>query len=354
MRCPTLSELPPPPPGKTGWPWTEESPQLPDTMPDGRPWPKISIVTPNYNYGQFIEETIRSVLLQGYPNLEYIIIDGGSTDNSVEIIKKYEPWPVYWVSEPDCGMYDAINKGLRLATGDLIGICNADDLYEKEALRESGCAYMSGGCARIICGGCKWFEVGDGRNRTLKVKRPSEASRFTLELLPVMNHINALFMPRSLYESVGGFDAGYRILGDLDFLLKIAMLQPSMTVTQKVLYAYRVHEVSFTNSSQGRPDSRWPIEKRQLALQWLNNEGAHPEVTRFCKDMLASACLWLVTRSVRERRWKQAARWLWEGLQGAPRAMSLKIAKYAYRKSRRRASVGLERFLGAGGLWGMR
>jgi len=70
MRYPTLTKLPPPPPGKTGWPRTEESPQLPDTMPDGSPWPRVSIVTPSYNQEQFIEETIRPVMVQGYPTLE--------------------------------------------------------------------------------------------------------------------------------------------------------------------------------------------------------------------------------------------------------------------------------------------
>src|SRR5438067_1469746 len=134
MKGPTLVELPPPPAGKTGWPWTDETPALQSTRPDGSAWPRISIVTPSYNQGQFIEETIRSVLLQGYPDLEYIIIDGGSQDESVEIIKKYEPWLTYWVSEQDRGQSHAINKGFDRSTGLILGWLNSDDVLLPNAL----------------------------------------------------------------------------------------------------------------------------------------------------------------------------------------------------------------------------
>ena len=129
MHCPTLSKLPPPCAGCTGWPWTAEGEQLPATRPDGAAWPKISIVTPSFNQAEYLEATIRSILLQGYPNLEYIIMDGGSTDGSLEIIRKYEPWIAYWKSEPDGGQYAAVQKGFEHSSGEIMAWLNSDDLY---------------------------------------------------------------------------------------------------------------------------------------------------------------------------------------------------------------------------------
>lgn len=132
VRCPDLSELPGVE-GKTGWPWTEQSERLPARMSDGSAWPRITIVTPSFNQGEFLEATIRSVLLQGYPDLEYLLIDGGSSDGSVETIRKYSQWLSYWVSEPDAGQSDAINRGLRLGSGVFASWINSDDMLCKDA-----------------------------------------------------------------------------------------------------------------------------------------------------------------------------------------------------------------------------
>lgn len=136
LKPATLKDLPAPPPSKTGWPWTEESQQLGrlEELSKAKEYPRITIVTPNYNYGHFLEETIRSVLLQGYPNLEYIVLDAGSSDNSLEIIQKYEPWISYWVSKKDNGQANAINSAMDIATGTWFNWLNSDDILLPNSL----------------------------------------------------------------------------------------------------------------------------------------------------------------------------------------------------------------------------
>jgi glycosyltransferase involved in cell wall biosynthesis len=143
MRCPTLTDLPPAPPGRTGWPWMLESIQLPDVTPFGHQWPRISIVTPSYNQAAFLEETVRSVLLQGYPNLEYVVMDGGSTDGSVAVIKKYAKWISYWASAPDGGQCKAINEGFSQCRGDIFAWLNSDDGLCHDALRKVGLTFAA-------------------------------------------------------------------------------------------------------------------------------------------------------------------------------------------------------------------
>jgi glycosyltransferase involved in cell wall biosynthesis len=125
-----LDILPPAPEGKTGWPWTEQTD--PNVYSKRSTWPKLTIITPSYNQADYLEETIRSVLLQNYPNLEFIVMDGGSNDGSKAILEKYSPCISYWQSEKDEGQGQAINRGFSLGSGDYYAWINSDDYYLKD------------------------------------------------------------------------------------------------------------------------------------------------------------------------------------------------------------------------------
>ena len=137
---------------------------MPPARADGSPWPRISIVTPSYNQVRFVEETIRSVLLQGYPDLEYIIVDGGSADETVDIIKRYEPWLAYWVSEKDRGQAHAINKGFVRSAGVILGWLNSDDVLLPHALATAALALPNPDEPVLIAGRAEIREVSGTRS----------------------------------------------------------------------------------------------------------------------------------------------------------------------------------------------
>lgn len=240
-----LKQFPPPPPGKASWPWTKESPQLPAKMPDGKPWPKISIVTPSYNQRQFLEETIRSVLLQGYPNLEYIIIDGGSTDNSVEIIKKYEKWLTYWVSEKDSGQSQAINKGFEKATGDILGWLNSDDLLEPDALLRVSNAVCTHKEIPVhwIVGGMVFFDNQPGQN--IRVKEPCFPD--TLENWLVRSWFApqpSTFWSRKAWLAVGPLREDLHYSFDREYWLRLRFAGYNPMIIPQILSKFRYHDKS--------------------------------------------------------------------------------------------------------------
>jgi glycosyltransferase involved in cell wall biosynthesis len=249
VRCPTLNELPDPPSGKTGWPWTEQSPQLPDIMLDGASWPRVSIVTPSYNQAQFIEETIRSVLLQGYPDLEYIIMDGSSTDGSVELIRKYEPWLAYWVSEPDRGQGHAINKGFSHSTGKIFAWLNSDDIYETEALG-AGINWLTAHPEPAMVYGDCFILDKDGQ----KLKLVPWIEDFDLQRLIHYHDFipqPASFVRAEAFQAVGGIDEDLYNCLDYDLWIKIGQRFPIERMPG-VLAAMRIYPNIKTIRAVGR------------------------------------------------------------------------------------------------------
>ena len=242
----TLKDLPAPPEGKTGWPWTEQTEPLPDRMPDGFDWPRFSIVTPSYNQEQFIEETIRSVLLQGYPNLEYIIIDGGSKDKSVEIIKKYEQYLTYWTSEPDRGQSHAINKGWQKCTGNYLAWMNSDDCYLPNALTYTIKAFLKYNCDFIygstyIGSSIEEKQIMDERKtREFKLKNLLKFFYGTEYIIPSQS----VFVSRPLLDQVGFLDEDLHYCMDLDLFVRINIANPLVYRNPKPICFYRTHNMA--------------------------------------------------------------------------------------------------------------
>lgn len=271
----TLKDLPPAPEGKTGWPWTEQSEPLPDKMADGSDWPRISIVTPNYNYGQFIEETIRSVLLQGYPNLEYIVIDGGSTDNSVEIIKKYEKWLSYWVSEKDNGQTDAINKGYSFCTGDLFVWLNSDDAYtQSDCLKSVAKLYSNG--YNFIVGECIMVDEKDKQDIKRQQYGESRSVNFN-QYLKFWKYPSlpqpAVFISRELVSKSFPLDMNLYMVMDYQLFLRVLKQKPKSIWVRQKWVKFKCHG---NNKTMGNHPNEFDGFKEIYNLVLLESKNLDP------------------------------------------------------------------------------
>jgi len=207
-------------------------------------YPKVSIVTTSLNQARFLEQTIRSVLEQKYPNLEYIIIDGGSTDGSIDIIKKYEKRIHFWLSEKDSGQAHAINKGLRMISGDIWSFLGSDDTYEPQALQKIVNAFQKNPAAAVIYGNCNFIDE-DGL--VTRVKKPGPYIR---KKMLRSNYLcqPATFVTIAKLHQYGFLDETLRFSMDYEYWLRFDKRESFVYIDESIAN-YRLHSSSKTMGS---------------------------------------------------------------------------------------------------------
>jgi glycosyltransferase involved in cell wall biosynthesis len=259
-------------------------------------WPKLSIITPSFNQGSFLEHTINSVLSQGYPNLEYIIIDGGSTDHSLEIIERYETSLAYWVSEPDRGQGDAINKGFERATGDVIAWINSDDCYTPNAFQRAVSFLMQHPHVGCVMGDLTFM---DDQGHTLYTRKSIPFDFNTALFGGAMVPQPTTFFTREALARTGLIDVDLNYLLDYEFFLRMSRAGIAFGLIREPLAAFRLHTESKTVGSY--QDSFWTQKAgilRSYAPGWLPGWGYSSQVIRLLKWAFRarSWCIRAVTR----------------------------------------------------------
>jgi len=199
--------------------------------------PLISVITVVYNGEAHLEQTIQSVLCQSWSNLEYVIVDGGSTDGTLDIIRKYEDRIDHWISEPDNGIYDAMNKGLDLVSGDLIAFLNSGDWYNPSVLEKVAGEYLRKNDGDQVIAG-KWTLLFEDLDLEIHV---SPSLKFSLGI-PISHP--AMFVPRNVYEKFGKFDLQYRYGADFDMLVRFYLRGVRFHFIDTIILNYRTQGVS--------------------------------------------------------------------------------------------------------------
>jgi glycosyltransferase involved in cell wall biosynthesis len=259
MSLQSPSAVPAPLANHNGWPWSESPLTLSDPLPDGALWPRISIVTPSFNQAQYLEAAIRSVLLQGYPNLEFIVMDGGSTDGSMDIIRHYGKLIDFWVSEPDAGQSDAISQGFSRANGSILGWLNSDDLLLPGALSAVALAFHKSPGMGLFYGGAEIIDAEGHFVRTYNDFRP-----YDYEVLLHDDNIipqPSAFFSTEIWRECGPLRVDLHYVMDWDLWIRIAR-NHEVNCTSTALSQVRIYPQA--KSASGGLDRH--IETRDMLL----------------------------------------------------------------------------------------
>jgi glycosyltransferase involved in cell wall biosynthesis len=240
----------------------------------------ISIITPCLNRAGYVAEAVESVLHQEYPAIEHIVMDGGSTDGTLDVLERYSHLTV--LSQPDKGLYDAINKGLQLAQGEVIGFLNTDDLYEPGIFSVVAQTFIDRPEINALVGGASIFFEEPGGARATLAEYPCVPQN---ELLPRATEgapiFNAWFFRRQLCRQLAGFDLRYRYVADRDFLIRLALQGHAYASLDRPVYRYRMHPGSFTLSGTDSGEDAFMFESRALAQAYIRSDLNHDALNYF-------------------------------------------------------------------------
>lgn len=281
--------------------------------------PRISIITPCLNRARFIREAVESVLAQEYPILEHIVVDGGSTDGTLEILQEYSHLRL--ISEPDGGMYDAINKGLELAQGEVIGLLNSDDLYAPGSLHQVAKAFAQHPQAQAVVGGAEVFLDEGGQRKVVRSNPTIQPEEFWFRVVEGSPVSNAWFFRRQVFDIVGSFNTTYRYAADREFLIRATLAGIRPVPIPQVLYLYRSHRDSATLSNA---DSRLRerglfrikilLEGIRMFESFLENGEIPANVRKHLRRAHGERCYKLTTTALYHHRFRLAAQAMKHGI----------------------------------------
>lgn len=246
--------------------------------------PTVTIVTPSFNQGKYLEQTINSVLTQQYPNLEYVVMDGGSTDNSVEIIKRYERYLTYWTSEPDNGQCDAINRGWNKGTGEILAWINSDDIYEPGVIQEAATYLIEHPECGMVCGTVLMFRDNDPDDVFWREKSVYVPLRKCFSEMRSPG-TTAAFVRRSALENVGYLDTSLHYWIDPELWFRVA-LKWQIGHIERPWYRFRVHSASKTASR-----SKFAAEEIEIARKFVSMKTLPPSLHAAAKRGLLTTLL---------------------------------------------------------------
>ncbi|HME39145.1 MAG TPA: glycosyltransferase family 2 protein [Steroidobacteraceae bacterium] len=300
--------------------------------------PRISVITPCLNGVRYIADAIDSVVSQCHEHTEHIVIDGGSTDGTLDVLRQYPHLKV--VSGPDRGIYDALNKGLALARGDIIGVLNSDDCYGEEALSGADHALRDESIMALVGGAVFFRDSGRGEQEVVGRFVPAEADLLMLSTV-LSPAFNSWFFRRSVFEKIGGFDTSYQIAGDREFMLRLALSGLPFGTVDWLICRYRVHPDSLTF---GQDERAWDQMMREHVLmtdRYLHRPGLSVRARHLIKQVRSRETLGMAVRSARRLELKKLIFYSVAGIRRDPlwvarlgnRAVAALVRRIAFRAS---------------------